>query len=275
MVVHDGDTTTIAGVRLKEYGGAAPAATEEAAGGDDDGDRAPPQWTSRRRRLQRLLGASVSIRDCWPYVQALVHKSSEAEYGFSQERMELLGDAMLYAAVTVIFHNQYPLADERALSKLRTKVVNGATLALIGRAMHLEEFVVVAPLAAAQKQYDKIYEDTVEALIGAVYVDLGFEACVRFVASLIDRIDPEYLQLEDNYKEVLRRYARRNRLPDPTYDAREGAEGFVCTASVTCPSGGVITGSGQAPQRRRAEMLAAHDLLRTLGYEFAESVLPA
>jgi len=228
----------------------------------------------RRHMLQRVMGSSVRIKDLSLYVEACTHKSAEVSNGVCQERMEHLGDAILSAAVTDLLFTRYPLSDEGILSRLRTKLVNGSTLASIGRRMGVDKVLIVGPTGAGAVYHDKVYEDTLEALVAAVYMDLGFDSAKTFVKDVILRhVKPEYLMIEDNYKEVLRRYTVKNRMYAATFAAHTEGNETTCTCTVHTHEG-PMHGTAREQTKRRAEMEAARDLLVQLGYDTrSESIL--
>ena len=126
--------------------------------------------------------------------------------GYSQERLEHLGDAVLQLCITHLLFKKYPNESEGILTKMRTKIVNGATLAQIGRRMNIDNLVVVSKIAENALSHDRLYEDTFEALVGAVYLDLGLQDCMTFVAYHVENeMDSDTLLCDTNYKDLLRK----------------------------------------------------------------------
>ena len=230
-----------------------------------DSPRASRAVPSNRQVIQAVLGDAVRIRDVSPYIEACVHSSAAAQIGCSQERLEFLGDAILYAATSRLLHARFPHADEGALSRLRTKLVTGRTLAHVGRHMQLERVVKFGPMLTFAEGMipDKVYEDTYESLIGAVHVDQGFEAAVAFIAHTMRAALPaEVFLLEDNYKEVLRRYALRAGVAAPKYtsEQRGGEQHSTCTCAG-------VEAHASAPRRKQAEASAAREVLCIIGFD--------
>lgn len=228
----------------------------------------------QREVLQSVMGTSIKIKDVTLYVEACIHKSAETIYGVCQERMEHLGDSILSAAVTDLLFSKYTLSDEGVLSRLRTKLVNGATLASIGRKMGIERILIVGPTGAGVFNHDKVYEDTFEALVAAVYCDLGFDSAKRFVKDVLLRyVDPEYLLVEDNYKEVLRRFTVKNRMYAPSYVSNTTGSETTCMCTVYTHEG-PVEGVATDSTKRKAEMEASKNVLVLLGYDInVESIL--
>lgn len=240
----------------------------------DEKDNVYSSSVPRRELLQNVIGPSVKIKDLSLYLEACTHKSAETANGMCQERMEHLGDAILSAAVTDLLFSKYTLTDEGVLSRLRTKLVNGVMLASIGRKMGIERILIVGPTGAGAFHHDKVYEDTLEALVAAVYCDLGFDSAKTFVKDIVLRhVDPEYLLVEDNYKEVLRRFTVKNRMYAPSYASNTIGNETECTCTVYTHEG-AVEGYAKDSTKRKAEMEASKNVLLQLGYDiYAESIL--
>lgn len=157
-----------------------------------------------REDLQRLLGGVVVPRDIRVYDEALTHRSMESVSGKSQERLEHLGDAVLQLCVTHVLFNRFTKQGPSELTRMRTHIVNGKTLAMISRSLDgIDRAIAVR---GDTKITDRVYEDTFEALIGAVYLDLGIEAATRFVRHHIERnLHYDDIVLDTNHKDVLRK----------------------------------------------------------------------
>lgn len=223
--------------------------------------------TSMRDAIQNVLGESIRLRDVSLYIEACTHKSAEGERGCCQERLEHLGDTVLSTVITHMLFDKHPYTDEGILSRLRTKLVNGKALAGIGRAMRLDRILIVGATGAGAVYHDKVYEDTFEALVGAVYVDLGLHAAKAFVKdSLLRYMPPEMLYIEDNYKVVLHRYTLRMRVSEPSYESKtsDNQTETVCTVYT---SSGSVQGTSAAPTKRQSEMQSAKHVLQQLGYD--------
>lgn len=212
-----------------------------------------------RDRLQSLLGGEIRVRSLHPYIMAFTHVSLVASVGYSQERLEWLGDSLWQAALSVLLHKNYEFASEHALTKVRMKLIKGTKLADIGRRMHLEAFMRMSEQSHDLAMFDKAFEDTFEALLGAVYVDQGFESVLTFVKYVIRRyVDGEDLFVDDDYKKLLHAAARKRDVSftfETTYDNQEHH---------TVMKFGDITKHRHAPQRKTAETLAAQALCADL-----------
>jgi ribonuclease-3 len=178
--------------------------------------------------------------------------------GYSQERLEHLGDAVLQLCITHLLFRKYPNESEGTLTKMRTKIVNGATLAQIGRRMNIDNLVVVSKIANNALCHDRLYEDTFEALVGAVYLDLGLDDCMSFVAYHVENeMDPETLLCDTNYKDVLRKSISRRKMQNLRYLTESNDGIFMCR--IFC--GDIKLSEAEGTTKKRAEMEAAHNAL--------------
>lgn len=149
------------------------------------------------------------------YKQALTHKSSVSKPGKNiwayNERLEYLGDALLSAIVAEVLYKKFPTKDEGFLTKMRSRIVSRSRLNDVARKMELQNYV----MAQTQKALDQthILGDSLEALIGAIYLDRGYRQCHHFVVRKI--INP-FINLEEisrndsNYKSKLIEWGHKN-----------------------------------------------------------------
>ncbi len=119
--------------------------------------------------------------------RAFIHASADA--GESYERLEFLGDAVLALAVSEHLFFEKPGDPEGELTKCRAALVNETALAEVARSLNLSEFFTLGRGERNSGGMDKpsIQADVVEALIGAVYVDGGFEKAKRLVSRLLEK----------------------------------------------------------------------------------------
>jgi ribonuclease III len=122
--------------------------------------------------------------------QALTHRSYAYENGGlpTNERLEFLGDSVLGLVVTAALYRRHSELPEGQLAKLRAAVVNMRALAGVGRTLELGQYLMLGRGEEASGGRDKssILADTVEALIGAVYLESGIEVATVFVHRLVD-----------------------------------------------------------------------------------------
>jgi ribonuclease-3 len=206
---------------------------------------------------------------------ALTHRSAGADHN---ERLEFLGDSILNCAAARLLYDAHPLADEGALSRLRASLVSGETLAQIAGDLGLGEYLRLGPgeLKSGGFRRASILADALEALLGAIFLDAGFDAAAAAVARILGpRMSdlPAADALKDpktRLQEVLQ--ARGLALPVYTLTAVGGdphAHSFTVTCEVPIFE---IAAVGEGASRRRAEQLAAAKVIDLLPVEIREHV---
>ena len=117
--------------------------------------------------------------------QALTHRSADI---LNNERFEYLGDAILSFVIAEALFDRFPQVKEGKLSRLRASLVKGVTLAEIGRELRLSEVLILGPgeLKSGGFRRESILADTVEAILGAVYLDGGIEGVKNLILGLYD-----------------------------------------------------------------------------------------
>lgn len=198
---------------------------------------------------------------------ALTHRSMGA---VNNERLEFLGDALLNTIVAIELFSRCPDAAEGDLSRLRAWLVRGDTLAEVGRALHLGEALRLGEgeRKSGGARRGSIVADGLEAVIGAVYLDGGFNAAQRLVLRLLaDRLDnlPAFHDLKDP-KTRLQEYLQARQYGLPKYDLVEskGAD-HAREFTVRCRVGELaLEATATASSRRRAEQGAAEACIARL-----------
>ncbi|WP_104166757.1 ribonuclease III [Cryobacterium sp. N22] len=210
--------------------------------------------------LQEILGVQV---DAGLLELALTHRSFAYENGGlpTNERLEFLGDSILGQAVTVMLYRDYPLLPEGDLAKRRASLVSTAALSEVARGIGLGRFVRLGRGETLTGGRDKssILADTVEALIGAVYLDTGVDAATRFVMRLLQPMlaDPGHFGISMDPKTSLQEAAARLGAGVPVYTVAESgpdhSKVFIATVNV----GTAVTATGEGTSKKHAEMAAA------------------
>ena len=183
-------------------------------------------------RVEQLVGTKIKNLDL--YQKAFTHKSAIKEYeklNESFETLEFIGDSVLGFVITKFLFDQYESRQEGFLTKARTKLVRGETLAQIAKILGLENLVVMDEkgMRNGWNNNPKILEDVFEALIGAIYMDLGLLHAKEFVLRIYN--DPKYIDLnlimiDDNFKDHLMRYCQVNNWQLPEYRVVAHHEGI-------------------------------------------------
>ncbi len=155
--------------------------------------------------IENLTGKAP--RNLSLYFLALRHSSLSKEKSqlitHSNERLEFLGDAILGAIVAEYLFKKYPYKDEGFLTEIRSRIVNGETLSRLAKKIGLNKFIEFNSKSRGLSGRSSMHGDAMEAFIGAIYLDRGFEFCKKFVLTrLIDThydID-EVVNTDVNYK---------------------------------------------------------------------------
>ncbi|MDJ0349171.1 ribonuclease III [Cryobacterium sp. PH29-G1] len=201
---------------------------------------------------------------------ALTHRSFAYENGGipTNERLEFLGDSILGQAVTVMLYRTYPDLDEGHLAKRRASLVSTAALAQIARGLGLGEFIRLGrgEILTGGRDKASILADTVEALIGATFLDAGGEVATAFVLRLIEPLlaEPGHFGVSMDPKTSLQELAARVGAGVPVYTLEasgpDHSKEFVATVVV----GSTVTAQGVGPSKKFAEMAAARDAIDQL-----------
>lgn len=202
--------------------------------------------------------------------RALTHRSAARDHN---ERLEFLGDAVLNFVVAARLYDRYGDAPEGDLSRLRTALVKGETLGEIAQELGVAEHLIVGPgeLHSRGGASPNMLANSLEALLGAVYLDAGLDVAQQCVLRLLDRrIEalPEASSLKDP-KSRLQEWLQSRTLALPRYTIESETRSphdprFVVVCRV--PEREVEV-SGRGSSRRRAEQEAARRMLATLGGE--------
>jgi ribonuclease-3 len=198
---------------------------------------------------------------------AVTHRSAGADHN---ERLEFLGDSILNCGVARLLYDAHPEADEGALSRLRATLVSGETLAQIAGELGLGEHLRLGPgeLKTGGFRRASILADALEAILGAIFLDSGFDAAAAVVARIIGpRMSdlPAGDALKDP-KTRLQEALQAHGLALPVYTLTAAAgDPHMQSFTVTCevPVLGV-SAVGEGGSRRRAEQLAAAKMLELL-----------
>ena len=217
------------------------------------------------QKLIRILG--YHFQDESHIVRALTHRSAG---GGHNERLEFLGDSVLNFVIAQALYERFPDAAEGVLSRLRASLVRESTLAEISRDLNVGDYLHLGSgeLKSGGFRRGSILADALEAIIGAVLLDGGFDACKLFILSLykdrISNVDPQ-----DNLKDPksrLQEYLQAHKCPLPDYRVLS-VEGdpHEQVFQIECVIEGLETGTvGVGKSRRKAEQLAAKLALEQL-----------
>src|SRR6056300_1425938 len=140
-----------------------------------------------KTQIEQLVGTKIKNLDL--YQKAFTHKSALKEYEqFTEsfETLEFIGDSVLGFVITKFLFDQYENKQEGFLTKARTKLVRGETLANIANKLELYKWVQMDEKGMRNQWYKnpKILEDVFESLVGAIYMDLGLLHAKQFILKI-------------------------------------------------------------------------------------------
>lgn len=198
-------------------------------------------------------------------VQALSHRSWCAEAGGlpSNERLEFLGDAVLGLVVAEHCYQAYPDMSEGSLAKVRAAVVNTNVLAEVAAELGLGEMVLLGrgEDSSGGRAKPSILANSVEAVIGALYLDLGWTAAFAFILRLLGpRItDAAAGPGADDYKTRLQELVIRRAGELPRYEVHGTGPDHARRYTAEVYVGGARSGQGEGRSKKDAEQAAARD----------------
>jgi ribonuclease-3 len=221
--------------------------------------------TDRLRWAEQHL--QYQFRDPALLEQALTHRSASTQ---NNERLEFLGDSLLNFSVARQLYDRYPSEQEGNLSRLRSALVRGVTLADVGRELELAPQIILGPgeKSTGGTQRDSILANAVEAVLGAVLLDGGFETADLLIVKLFSgRLDnlPDAGSLKDP-KTKLQEWMQARGIGLPVYKVKSVSgeahrQSFVVACDVEELSSRV---EGRGRSRRQAEQNAAEEMLSKL-----------
>ena len=236
-----------------------------------------------REQIQEILG--MKVKNVFYYQRALVHKSIyKAVKRYNQlepiqeyvlqhnERLEFLGDSVLNLIVASYLFHKYPDRDEGFLTKIKTKLVNGVQLSKLARKIDLGNYILMSNHVQNINGRDsqKLLEDAFEALLAAIFKDLGFDSVNAFVIKLIEGLDFEEILIEDNYKETLLKLSQKmfkNSTPEYHITNSEGPPHNRIFTVIVSINGNKYE-SGTAKNKKQAEQIASENTLKILNKTF-------
>ncbi len=222
--------------------------------------------------LESKIGIKFKNQDLLS--QALTHRSYINEnpdwHLDHNERLEFLGDAVLELVVTEYLYNKYP-DPEGELTSWRAALVNAIILARISSKIDLDSFLLLSRGEAKDigraRQY--ILANAMESLIGAIYLDRGYDTCKEFIEKFILGELPAILEegAHKDYKSRLQEQAQERIGITPTYEVlREWGPDHAKSFHIGVYLGQELVGEGNGPSKQDAQQVAAKDGLEKKGW---------
>jgi ribonuclease III len=201
------------------------------------------------------------------FQKAITHKSyAQVSEINSNERLEFLGDAILDAIVAEYLFQRFPGEDEGYLTKLKSKVVSRKTLGEIAESMNLRSILLYN--AGRSINLNTIEGNAFEAIIGAIYLDGGFEAAKRSMHQYVFRkyVDiNRLLEEEIDFKSKLFIWCQRNKLAIEFRVITEENIGGAWNYEVIATINERDYGKGTGTSKKAAEQAAAQETLQLMG----------
>lgn len=250
-----------------------PVADERAEAVDEVTDRGVS-----RRAVEALVGMPIGSLDL--YEHALRHRSLfrglTTDGTESNERLEFLGDAVLGAVTAEVLYRQFPDRAEGLLTRTRATLVNGKALAGYAETIGLGTLVLMSDNMEASdgRRNATILADAFEAVVGAVYLDLGFGAARRFVMDVLDQcVDLDVAAADkSNHKSRLLEHVQGLGLEQPAYETiLEEGPSHDRVFTVAAVVEGERVGEGTDRSKKGAEQIAARNALDTLRQRAAQA----
>ena len=198
---------------------------------------------------------------------ALTHRSHSKD---NNERLEFLGDAVLDLILSDTLYRGYSLMDEGNLSRMRASIVNEKSLSLVASQLLINEHLILGPgeMTSGGSQRDSILANTLEAILGAVFVDGGYDSVENIILKIfkdnINSIDPEsdYKDSKSQLQELLQQQQKdlpQYQLIETTGDKHDQEFLIECVID----NGNIIT-TATAKNIKTAEQKAASKALKVL-----------
>jgi ribonuclease-3 len=197
------------------------------------------------------------------YLLAFKHKSYSKQ---NNERLEFLGDSILDAVVSEYLYKNYKAGNEGDLSKLRSKIVSRTSLNEIGNKINILSFLKHKILQIEQAEYN-LAGNTLEALIGAVYLDLGYKGAAKFLKKKILKPYVNWETLNEeivDYKSLLQNYAQKENLALEYITINEKNHHDLAKFEIDVKLGDTIVGKGFGKNKKIAQQEAAQNALESL-----------
>lgn len=214
--------------------------------------------------MKKVLGQEIKFDQQALLVQALTHRSANKN---NNERLEFLGDSILGFVITKWLYNNFPELSEGKLSRMRSRLVKGETLAEIARHYELGDNIIlgIGELKSGGFNRSSVLADAVEAIFGAVLIDKGIESAEEFILSVmqnwLQNVNPN--TSDKDAKTRLQEYLQGFGYMTPEYNLI-GTQGkdHIQTFTIQCNVKELsLKTQGTKRSRKKAEQLAAQNLL--------------
>ncbi len=224
--------------------------------------------------LKSLFGFAPSNLQL--YETAVIHRSASRldsqKNWVNNERLEYLGDAILGAVMAEFLYNRFPNQDEGFLTQMRSKLVNRSFLTELTYQTGLNNYIKSNTNNTLENSH--IYGDALEALIGALYLDKGYQVTRQFITKklLLKYVDLRAIQfINTNYKSQLIEWSQKNK-KEINFETTEHHQGdrqpnFISVITIDEK----IIGQGKGASKKEAQQNASQRVIETLRQQHPET----
>lgn len=222
-----------------------------------------------KKNTQQQLSKRLGYQFNQPLLleQALTHRSAK---GHHNERLEFLGDSVLGFVIAEVLYLKFPQSSEGELTRMRSSLVKGVTLADLAREFNLGDYLILGPgeLKSGGFRRDSILEDAIEAIIGAIFLDANIDTAKQIILTWFnDRlaiINPA--QEQKDPKSLLQEYLQGRKLALPLYEVIQiTGQSHQQEFTVRCWCEKLeLEVTTRGASRRKAEQEAAEQLLEII-----------
>lgn len=221
--------------------------------------------SSFKKELKNILG--FNPKNLSLYKTALTHRSVREGSDENNERLEYLGDAVLSALIADYLFRRYPYKEEGFLTEMRSKMVNRQQLNEIAMRMGLKKITLYNKMDGSLK-ISQIFGNTLEALVGAIYLDYGYKVTSKWVLQYI--IQPHMFMddlelLEINHKNKLYGWANKNGKVLEFETLSEKLENGRRLFTIAAVVDGTAIAEAKAFNKKDASQIAAQIAVEKLG----------
>ncbi len=201
---------------------------------------------------------------------ALTHESYSNEHNFecgNNERLEFLGDSVLGMIICLYLYKRHPKANEGRMAQVKGLIASTSYLADKARVMKIGEYLKMGRGELLSRGYDKsnVLADVMEAVIGAIYLDGGFEPAQRFVLSMLKTAMDNMEGSQRDYKSLLQEFSQKSFHILPIYQVvKEEGPAHDRFFQIEVSLAGKVLGSGEGHTKQNAGQIAAEQALRLL-----------
>ncbi|MDD3144666.1 MAG: ribonuclease III [Candidatus Gracilibacteria bacterium] len=215
-----------------------------------------------------LMELEINYNDISKYILAFIHRSIVNEkQDFApehNERLEFLGDAILELVVTENLYKDYPKKTEGELTDIRSAIVRGRNLSNVARKLEFSKYLLLGKgeEKSGGRENDYLLANVVEAVIGAIYLDLGIEIARNFINKYVYPIVNDVVKnnLTKDFKTSVQELAQAEFDVTPTYDviSEEGLDhDKIFTVGIYFKE--ELKGTGKGSSKKKAQEKAAED----------------